>query len=74
MLLGVIGTKKYIYDLWGDAVNTASRMESHGIPGTIQVSTKTYDLLHNQYIFQERGAIVVKGKGEMKTYLLIGRK
>ncbi|NEP38627.1 MAG: DUF3365 domain-containing protein [Okeania sp. SIO2G4] len=74
VVAGVIGTKKYIYDLWGDAVNTASRMESHGIPGTIQVSTKTYDLLHNQYIFKERGSIVVKGKGEMKTYLLIGRK
>ncbi|GGA19781.1 hypothetical protein CYANOKiyG1_34500 [Okeania sp. KiyG1] len=74
VVAGVIGTKKYIYDLWGDAVNTASRMESHGIPGTIQVSTKTYDLLHNRYIFQERGAIAVKGKGEMKTYLLIGRK
>lgn len=74
VIAGVIGTKKFIYDLWGDAVNTASRMESHGIPGTIQVTTSTYNLLENKYIFQERGVISVKGKGEMKTYLLVGRK
>ncbi|NES03018.1 MAG: DUF3365 domain-containing protein [Okeania sp. SIO2F4] len=74
VIAGVIGTKKFIYDLWGDAVNTASRMESHGIPGAIQVTTSTYNLLENKYIFQERGVISVKGKGEMKTYLLVGRK
>ncbi|NEQ36518.1 MAG: DUF3365 domain-containing protein [Okeania sp. SIO3I5] len=74
VIAGVIGTKKFIYDLWGDAVNTASRMESHGIPGAIQVTTSTYNLLQNKYIFQERGVISVKGKGEMKTYLLVGRK
>ncbi|HAG83944.1 MAG TPA: diguanylate cyclase, partial [Cyanobacteria bacterium UBA12227] len=65
---------KFIYDLWGDAVNTASRMESHGIAGSIQVSTSTYERLRDKYLFQERGKIQVKGKGEMMTYLLIDRK
>jgi adenylate cyclase len=74
VVAGVIGTKKFIYDLWGNAVNTASRMESHGIPGRIQVSIYTYDLLHNKYEFEERGLIEIKGKGEMRTYLLTGRK
>jgi len=74
VVAGVIGQKKFIYDLWGDAVNTASRMESHGIPGSIQVSASTYELLQNDYIFEDRGVISVKGKGEMKTYLLVGRK
>ncbi len=74
VIAGVIGTKKFIYDLWGDAVNTASRMESHGIPGAIQVTASTYNILQNKYIFQERGFISVKGKGEMKTYLLVDRK
>ena len=74
VVAGVIGTKKFIYDLWGDAVNTASRMESQGIPGKIQVSASTYNLLQNKYSFEERGIIQVKGKGEMTTYLLTGRK
>ncbi|NER34822.1 MAG: response regulator [Oscillatoria sp. SIO1A7] len=71
---GVIGIKKFSYDLWGDTVNTASRMESHGIPERIQVSETTYDLLESQYLFEERGSIKVKGKGQMTTYLLLGRK
>ncbi|OCQ97261.1 adenylate cyclase [Oscillatoriales cyanobacterium USR001] len=74
VVAGVIGTKKFIYDLWGDAVNTASRMESHGIAGKIQVSAVTYQLLQDKYLFEERGIIQVKGKGEMMTYLLMGRK
>ncbi len=71
---GVIGVKKFIYDLWGDTVNTASRMESHGIPGEIQVTQDTYDRLRDRFWLEERGAIAVKGKGEMMAYLLKGRK
>lgn len=74
VVAGVIGTKKFIYDLWGDAVNTASRMESHGIPNTIQVTEATYYLLRDKYLFKERGKILIKGKGEMNTYLLLSRK
>ena len=74
VVAGVIGLKKFIYDLWGDTVNTASRMESHGIPGSIQVSSSTYERLKDKYVFQERGVIYVKGKGEMITYLLSDRK
>ena len=74
VVAGVIGTKKFIYDLWGNAVNTASRMESHGIPGRIQVSIYTYQLLRDVYDFEDRGPIEIKGKGEMRTYLLYGRK
>ncbi|MEG5061456.1 adenylate/guanylate cyclase domain-containing protein [Microcoleus sp. A2-C5] len=74
VVAGVIGTKKFIYDLWGNAVNTASRMESHGIPGRIQVSFYTYDLLSDKYEFEERGLIEIKGKGEMRTYFMTGRK
>jgi PAS domain S-box-containing protein len=73
VVAGVIGIKKFTYDLWGDAVNTASRMESHGIPGKIQVSETTYHLLQHQYKFEERGLIEIKGKGEMKTYFLTNR-
>lgn len=70
VVAGVIGLKKFIYDLWGDTVNIASRMESHGIPGSIQVTSETYELLKNHYTFVERGIIHVKGRGDMKTYLL----
>ncbi len=71
---GVIGTKKFTYDLWGDTVNTANRMESHGIAGKIQVTVATYERLKHKYSFEERGFIEVKGKGEMLTYFLTGRK
>ncbi|HEY9297401.1 MAG TPA: adenylate/guanylate cyclase domain-containing protein [Phormidium sp.] len=74
VVAGVIGTKKFIYDLWGDTVNVASRMESHGIVGEIQVTEKIYELLCDRYNFQLRGLIHVKGKGEMITYLLTGKK
>jgi PAS domain S-box-containing protein len=74
VVAGVIGTKKFIYDLWGNAVNTASRMESHGVPGRIQVSLYTYELLRDKYEFEERGSIDIKGQGEMRTYFLTGPK
>ncbi len=70
VVAGVIGLKKFAYDLWGDTVNTASRMESHGIPGKIQVTRATYDCLKEHYLFEERGPIFIKGKGLMTTYLL----
>lgn len=73
VVAGVIGLKKFIYDLWGDTVNIASRMESHGIPGAIQISSATYERLKDKYLFEERGTIDVKGKGEMMTYLLKNR-
>lgn len=71
VIAGVIGTHKFAYDLWGDAVNTASRMESQGEPGRIQVTEATYKLLHEQYEFESRGQLEVKGKGLMQAYLLV---
>jgi class 3 adenylate cyclase len=73
VIAGVIGARKFSYDLWGDTVNTASRMESHGLSGGIQVTAETYERLRDKYIFEERGIIHVKNKGEMMTYLLVGR-
>ena len=70
---GVIGTRKFIYDVWGDTVNTASRMESHGVPGRIQVTAPVVSRLGEAYLFEPRGTIEVKGKGQMETWFLLGR-
>jgi guanylate cyclase len=74
VVAGVIGESKFIYDLWGDAVTTASRMESHGLPGKIQVTERVRDRLADRYRLVERGEIDVKGRGPMRTWLLEGRR
>jgi class 3 adenylate cyclase len=73
VVAGVIGRRKFSYDLWGDTVNTASRMQSNGVPGCIQVTERTWRRLRDGYLLQRRGPIQVKGKGEMITWFLVGR-
>jgi adenylate cyclase len=72
VIAGVIGRKKFSYDVWGDTVNTASRMESQGIPGKIQITQATYELLKNDFTCQPHGSVLVKGKSEMETWFLEG--
>jgi guanylate cyclase len=74
VIAGVIGRKRFLYDLWGDAVNTASRMESHGTSGRIQITRATKDLLADEFEVEPRGMIPVKGKGEMEAWYLVGRR
>ena len=71
---GTIGQVKLQYDLWGDTVNIASRMESHGVPGKIQITRQVYERIKDQYVCQPRGKIEVKDKGEMETWFLVGRR
>jgi adenylate cyclase len=73
VVAGVIGTSKFSYDLWGDTVNTASRMESDGVAGCIQVTARTWKRLRGGYRFERQEPIQVKGKGEMVTYFLLAR-
>jgi class 3 adenylate cyclase len=70
IVAGVIGTHKFVYDVWGDTVNTASRMESHSLPGRIQVSAATRMMLGDRFKFEARGTIEIKGKGTMETFFL----
>ena len=72
VVAGVIGRKRFLYDLWGDAVNTASRMESQGTPGQIQVTRATYDLLRDEFELEPRGTVPIKGKGDVETWYLVG--
>jgi adenylate cyclase len=74
VVAGVIGRKRFLYDLWGDAVNTASRMESHGTSGRIQITRATKDLLEDEFICEPRGTIPLKGKGETEAWYLVGRR
>ncbi len=74
IMAGVIGRAKFSYDVWGDPVNVASRMESHGLSDCIQVSEATYQLIKDDFITRPRGAIEIKGKGEMRTWFVLGRK
>ena len=74
VVAGVIGSSKFSYDLWGDTVNLASRMEQYGLPGMIQVTEATYNLLKNTYVFEPRGIIEVKGKGLINSFFLLSRR
>lgn len=72
VVAGVIGRAKFSYDPWGDSVNTANRMDSHALPGTIQVTERTYERLRHRFELRQRGTVDIEGKGPMASYVLIG--
>lgn len=74
VVAGVIGRKKFIYDLWGDAVNVASRMESHGRAGVVQVTRATYERIRDHFICEAQGLIEIKGKGPMEVWHVIAER
>jgi class 3 adenylate cyclase len=74
LIAGVVGEKKFAYDIWGDTVNTASRMESSGEPGKINISSATYELIKNQYHCFYRGKVAAKNKGELEMYFVESKK
>jgi adenylate cyclase len=74
MIGGVIGRRKFVYDVWGDAVNIASRMESHGLGGAVQITQTTYELIKEEFVCEPRGTVNVKGKGEMEVWLVKSAK
>ena len=74
MIAGVIGRCKFEFDVWGDAVNIASRMELHGMSGAIQITRATYEFIKDEFVCEPRGTVNVKGKGEMEVWLVISAK
>jgi len=70
VVAGVIGKRKFVYDVWGDAVNVASRMESHGVGGEVQITRPTYELIKDEFVCEPRGSLYVKGKGKMEVWLV----
>ena len=74
VVAGVVGARKFFYDVWGDAVNIASRMETTDVEGRIQVPDAVYERLRNRFVLEERGLVDVKGKGPMHTWYLVGRR
>jgi adenylate cyclase len=74
VIAGVVGQRKFHYDVWGDAVNFASRMESQGVPGKIQIARNTYELIRQEFRCRPRGTLTVKGKGRRETWILVGER
>jgi len=74
MIAGVIGRRKFVYDVWGDAVNIASRMESHGLGNAVQITQATYELIRDEFVCEPRGTVNVNGKGEMEVWLVMSAK